>query len=83
MPDPDGRTRVTAIPRPAARVVLLDTDDRVLLIRSKWDGRSLWFTPGGRIEEGESPEEAARRELHEETGIEPQMLLWEGPRVAT
>ncbi|RLT39165.1 MAG: NUDIX domain-containing protein [Chloroflexi bacterium] len=78
MPDLDGRTRETALPRPAARVVLLDADDRVLLIRAEWDGRSLWFTPGGRIEPGESPEAAARRELREETGVDPAMLRWEG-----
>ncbi len=77
-PQPDGRSRETAIPRPAARVLLLDADDRVLLIRSEWDGRSLWFVPGGRIEDGETPEAAARRELREETGMEPGMLRWEG-----
>ena len=75
---PDGRTRETAIPRPSARVVLLDADDRVLLIRAEWDGRTSWFTPGGGIESGESPAEAARRELHEETGLEARMVRWEG-----
>lgn len=75
---PDGRSRDTALPRPAARVVVLDADDRVLLIRSEWDGRSLWFCPGGRIEPGEAPEAAARRELHEETTLEPGTLLWQG-----
>lgn len=83
---PDGRTRETApggsretaLPRPAARVVLLDADDRVLLIRAEWDRQSRWFTPGGRIEPGESPEEAARRELLEETGVDGRMLRWEG-----
>lgn len=78
MPHPDGRSRDTAIHRPSARVVLLDADDRILLVRSEWDGRTLWFTPGGRLEDGETAAAAARRELHEETGVEPGMLRWEG-----
>lgn len=57
-------------PRPAARVILLDPDDRILLIQIQFDAtRTLWLTPGGGLEEGESHEDAARRELFEETGI--------------
>jgi 8-oxo-dGTP pyrophosphatase MutT (NUDIX family) len=33
-------------------------------------GGSVWVTPGGSIDVGESPAEAARRELQEEAGIE-------------
>ena len=77
-PVPDGRTRETARPRPAARVVLLDEDDRILLVRSSWDGRTLWFTPGGGLEPGEAPEAGARRELREETGLDAATLRWEG-----
>ncbi len=50
-------------------MVLLDRADRLLLIRSEWDGRSVWFTPGGAIEAGEEPRAAAERELREETGL--------------
>ncbi len=58
------------IPRPAARVVLLDPEGRVLLFRFEdGTGFSWWATPGGGLEEGETHEQAALRELHEETGL--------------
>src|SRR5262245_49341723 len=43
---------------------------RVLLIKHKRLG--TWLPVGGEIEAGETPLEAARRELHEETGLEGQ-----------
>jgi 8-oxo-dGTP pyrophosphatase MutT (NUDIX family) len=65
------------IVRPTARVILLDPDGRVLLFRCVNDDAPdpadprhvFWVTPGGGVEEGETHEEAARRELFEETGI--------------
>jgi 8-oxo-dGTP pyrophosphatase MutT (NUDIX family) len=59
--------------RPAARILLIDEHDRLLLFRSKpqaFDGETFWFTPGGGLNSGETHEQAALRELHEETGIE-------------
>ncbi|MFA7250412.1 MAG: NUDIX domain-containing protein [Dehalococcoidia bacterium] len=76
---PDGSSPERAVPRPSARVVLLDATDHVLLIHSEWDHRSLWFTPGGGMKPGETPEQAARRELLEETGLDPSTLRWDGP----
>lgn len=37
-----------------------------------------WEVPGGKVEPGESPEEAARREVWEEAGITVQALTWIG-----
>ena len=53
-------------------VALVDRDGRVLLTQRP-EGKSmagLWEFPGGKIEDGERPEEALIRELNEELGIE-------------
>ncbi len=57
-------------PRPAARVIVLDQRSRVLLFKAVTpDGVEIWFTPGGGVEQGETHEAAALRELREETGL--------------
>ncbi|MER5744789.1 NUDIX hydrolase [Streptomyces sp. NPDC059913] len=68
--------------RKVARVVLLDPDDRILLLHGFEPDdprRDWWFTPGGGLEGDETREQAALRELAEETGItavELGPLLW-------
>ena len=52
-------------------VALIDADDRVL-IAQRPEGKALaglWEFPGGKIDQGERPEEALIRELREELGI--------------
>lgn len=50
--------------------VIVNADGRLLLIRRRVAERDLaWALPGGKIESGESPGEAAAREALEETGL--------------
>ena len=55
-------------------MLLVDTSDKVLLFQGRDSSRpgagSWWFTPGGGAGDGETLEQAARREVLEETGIE-------------
>ena len=55
-----------------AAVALVDADGRVLLAQRP-EGKEmagLWEFPGGKVDEGETPEAALIRELHEELGID-------------
>ena len=53
-----------------AVAILHDQTGRVLLIHRWNHGRSYFTLPGGKIEHGETPEQACRREAREETGFE-------------
>ncbi len=76
---PDGdrfEHHVVRMPNKAAGTVVFDADRGVLLL---WRHRFItdtwgWEIPAGRIDPGETPEEAARRETREETGWEPGPL---------
>jgi len=50
--------------------IISDANGRVLLLKHRFRPGSGWGLPGGFIEEGEQPEEALRRELREEIGLE-------------
>lgn len=69
-PSPDRRPRRS---RRTARVLVTDTDDRLLLMEDSdlllTPVRHWWITPGGGLEDGETPARAAVRELAEETGL--------------
>ena len=55
--------------RTAVRALLLDPDDRVLLVRFEFPRVTVWATPGGGKESDEDDEVALRRELDEELGL--------------
>ena len=55
-----------------AAVALVDADGRVLVAKRP-EGKTmagLWEFPGGKVEDGETPETALVRELHEELGLD-------------
>ena len=60
------------------RVILLDDEKRMLLVRQHHGDRDIWMVPGGQIEEGESAVDAAIREVKEETELDISIsrLLW-------
>lgn len=55
-------------------VIVTNPDGKVLLLEHLLRPASGWGIPGGFIDAGEQPAAAARRELHEETGIELENL---------
>jgi 8-oxo-dGTP pyrophosphatase MutT (NUDIX family) len=55
--------------RQAARAIVLDPAQRILLVHFRFPAESFWATPGGGIDEGETPEQAVARELDEEAGL--------------
>jgi len=66
---------------PVAAAVIIDSQ-RVLLIRRRVpEGALIWQFPAGKVEPGESPEEAAVREAREETGLTVEALNVLGDRI--
>ena len=60
------------------RVIVLDEENRILMVKHDHPERTVWMVPGGGIEEGESSAQAAAREVFEETGLEVEVsgLVW-------
>ena len=59
-------------------IICFRGEDVLLIQRGTAPRKGEWSIPGGRIEEGESQEEAALRELFEETSITAKL----GPKIA-
>jgi len=62
------------MPIPSVDVLPVYGGRLLLLRRSNDPGRGLWWTPGGRTRLGETLEQAATRELTEETGLRAERL---------
>ncbi len=63
--------------RSAVRGLIIDPDDRILLVRFKFPRGVVWGLPGGGVNPGETFAQALDRELAEETGVRPTSI--EGP----
>jgi len=71
-----GRSKADAEPTQAAGTLII-ADGRILFLRrgNGGDHPGEWAFAGGKVEDGETPEEAARRETLEEAGYEPHKLI--------
>ncbi len=63
--------------RSAVRGLIVDPDQRILLVRFKFPRGVVWGLPGGGVNPGETFAQALHRELAEETGVRPTSI--EGP----
>lgn len=60
-------------PRTFGVKCLVENNGRYLLVKNSY-GKKFWTVPGGGLNKKESPEEAVRREVREELGIEVQEI---------
>jgi 8-oxo-dGTP pyrophosphatase MutT (NUDIX family) len=76
---PNGREVTVDVVRHPKSVVLIPMPEpgHVILIRQyRYAVKAfLWELPAGSVDEGESPEQAARRECHEEISLVPETIV--------
>lgn len=77
LPPPDVREQLTdelgqVTPKVGANAAIFDSDGQILLMKRA--GSGTWCLPGGAVELSESPEEAAVREVREETGLTVEVV---------
>lgn len=76
---PNGRTVTVDVVRHSKSVVIVPIPEpgKVILIRQYRYAVNayLWELPAGSVDEGETPENAARRECHEEIGLVPSTVV--------
>ena len=64
-----------------AAAIIVDRDQVLLVCRRQAEGDLLWTFPSGKVEPGETGEEAAVRETHEEVGLDVSAVKTLGDRI--
>lgn len=57
-----------------AGCVIKNSEGKILLLHRNTSNRNQWEIPGGKIDEGEDPEQTAKREVKEELGIDVEIF---------
>ena len=63
--------------------VYIEKDGKVLMVKEKGQAWGLWSIPIGHVDEGETFEEAAKREVKEETGYDVKITKGLGQKVVS
>ncbi|MEU0831264.1 NUDIX hydrolase [Streptomyces sp. NPDC005969] len=74
-------TEQTDTQPPVSTAIIVDGGRALMIRRRQREGKLLWAFPGGGIEAGETPEQAAVRETSEEVGLEVKAVRVLGDRV--
>jgi len=76
---PNGRTTTVDVVRHSSSVVIIPVPEpgKIILIKQFRHpvNKFLWEFPAGSVDEGETPDDAARRECHEEIGLVPATVV--------
>jgi 8-oxo-dGTP diphosphatase len=77
----DPVTEPTSLPEPLPVVLAIITSEQGVVVAKRRDGIPPWVFPGGEIQPGESPADAARRRVADEAGLQVTATTFIGRRI--